>query len=74
MEAGGNRKLKEFFAFYNLNDVYDIKVKYSTLAADYYRRRNYKLSEGKTISEEAPSFEHGRTLLDGRRLNADGEP
>ena len=40
MENGGNKKLQEFFNVYALNDIYDIKVKYSTKATDFYRRRN----------------------------------
>jgi len=54
MEQGGNDKLKDFFALYDLNDIYDIKVKYNTVAADYYRRRNLALSQGQPFEEEAP--------------------
>jgi len=74
MEQGGNDKLKDFFALYDLNDVFDIKVKYNTVAADYYRRRNLALSQGTPFEEEAPDRQAGRTLLDGRRLDANGEP
>lgn len=44
MESGGNKKLQDFFNVYSLNDIYDIKVKYSTKAADFYRRRNAALA------------------------------
>ena len=49
-------------------------MKYNTVAADYYRRRNTSLSQGQPFEEEAPSVEFGRTLLDGRRLDSNGEP
>ena len=74
MEQGGNDKLKDFFALYDLNDIFDIKVKYNTVAADYYRRRNLALSQGTPFEDEAPDRQAGRTLLDGRRLDANGEP
>ena len=35
---GGNHKLNEFFDFYDLNSE-DIKIKYNTNAAYYYRRK-----------------------------------
>lgn len=74
MEQGGNRKLQAFFAEYNLSDVYDIKVKYNTKAADYYRRRNSALAQGQPFEEAAPDVTIGRTLLDGRRLDSNGVP
>ena len=74
MEQGGNRKLQQFFVEYDLNDVYDIKVKYNTRAADYYRRRNLALAQNLSFEEPAPTIEIGRTLLDGRRLDASGVP
>ena len=40
IEEGGNAALRQFFQTYDLNDVYDIKIKYNTKAADYYRRMN----------------------------------
>ena len=66
--------MSAFFSDYELNDIYDITVKYNTFAADYYRRRNLNLSVGLTMKEEAPDLELGRTLLDGRRLDSNGEP
>jgi len=44
MEQGGNDKLRDYLAAYDLNEIQDIKLKYNTLAADYYRRRNLALS------------------------------
>ena len=74
MEQGGNDKLKDFFALYDLNGVSDIKVKYNTKAADFYRRRNNALALGQPFDEEAPDTHSGRTLLDGRRLDVNGVP
>ena len=74
MEQGGNRKLQEFLAQYALTDVIDIKVKYNTRAADFYRRRNLALAQNLTFDESAPEVHIGRTLLDGRRLDVNGTP
>ena len=59
---------------YNLEDVIDIKVKYNTKAADYYRRRNNALAQGQPFEENPPDVHIGRTMLDGRRLDASGIP
>ena len=74
MQQGGNRKLHEFLNVYNLTDVIDIKVKYNTKAADYYRRRNNALAQEQPFEESPPDVQVGRTLLDGRRLDASGVP
>ena len=74
MEQGGNAKLNEFLGIYALTDVTDIKVKYNTKAADYYRRRNNALATGADFDEEQPQVHVGRTMLDGRRLDASGMP
>jgi len=72
IEEGGNAKLKAFFQTYELNDVYDIKVKYNTKAADYYRRMNNAKALMLPFTEEIPSFDEGRTMMDGRKLDKDG--
>ena len=74
MQQGGNRKLQEFLAVYSLSDIIDIKVKYNTKAADYYRRRNNSLALAQPFEESPPEVHVGRTLLDGRRLDANGVP
>ena len=74
MQQGGNRKLHEFLCVYNLDDVIDIKVKYNTKAVDYYRRRNCALAQGQPFEEAPPDVHIGRTMLDGRRLDASGIP
>lgn len=74
MENGGNRKLHEFFSNYSLNDIYDIKVKYSTKAAEFYRKRNAAQAQNQPFEEEAPDIHVGRTLVDGRKLDANGVP
>ena len=72
IEEGGNAKLKAFFQTYELNDVYDIKVKYNTKAPDYYRRMNNAKALMLPFTEEIPSYEEGRSMMDGRKLDADG--
>ena len=37
MEVGGNTKLRTFLQRYDLETIKDVKVKYATKAADYYR-------------------------------------
>lgn len=74
MEQGGNGKLQEFLNKYQLDDVYDIKVKYNTRAADYYRRRNNAMVTKQEFTEAEPALDVGRTLLDGRRLDLNGKP
>ena len=50
----------------------NVSVKYNTKAADYYRR----MLEAKVCDREcdgvAPSYLEGRYLLDGRKLDKDG--
>jgi hypothetical protein len=46
-----------------------VKIRYQTKAADYYRRRNLALATGNTFMEPVPSFEEGRTLLNGSTLD-----
>ena len=72
IEEGGNQKLKAFFQTYDLNEVYDIKVKYNTKAADYYRRMNNAKALMLPFTEEIPAYEEGRTMMDGRKLDKDG--
>ena len=74
MERGGNRALQDFLSEYALTDIVDIKVKYNTKAADYYRRRANALATGQEFTEEQPEVHVGRTLLDGRRLDVNGVP
>lgn len=73
IEEGGNAKLKSFFQTYDLNDVYDIKVKYNTKAADYYRKMNTAKALMLPFTEEIPSYDEGRTMLDGRKLDKEGK-
>ena len=68
LEKGGNVRLREFCEKYNLLDV-EIKLKYQTKALQYYRRKNEALALGKEFTEQEPSLEEGRTLLDGTSLD-----
>ena len=74
IEEGGNGKLREYFQTYELNDVYDIKIKYNTKAADYYRRMNNAKAMMKPFTEEIPTYDEGRVMMDGRKLDKDGKP
>ena len=72
IEVGGNTNLREFFGKYDLHEVLDIKVKYNTKAAEHYRRKiNAKVAD-QEFTEEAPSYDEGRTLTDGRRIGKNG--
>ena len=58
MQNGGNRKFYEFLSQYELQDVKDIKLKYNTRAADYYRRRNLAQAMGsEDFTEELPTID-----------------
>ena len=72
IEEGGNAKLKAFFQTYDLNEIYDVKIKYNTKAADYYRRMNNAKALMLLFTEEIPGYEDGRTMMDGRKLDKDG--
>ena len=74
IEEGGNAKLKAFFQTYELNDVYDIKIKYNTKAADFYRRMNNAKAMMLPFTEEIPTYDDGRIMMDGRKLDKDGNP
>ena len=72
IEEGGNAKLREFFQKYDLDQIYDIKVKYNTKAADYYRRMNNAKALMLPFTEEIPTYEEGRMMMDGRKLDKEG--
>ena len=57
---GGNDKLREYFAKYGLNEVKEIKLKYITMAAQYYRRRNKAIALGEPFGQAELSFKEGR--------------
>ena len=46
----------------------DIKIKYNTIACDFYRRRLDANAKMEAFDEVAPSYEDGRRLLDGSRI------
>ena len=72
IQQGGNGKLAAYFKKYGLDNVYDTKIKYNTKAADYYRRRNNALALDLIFNEDELTYEEGRTLTDGRRLDGEG--
>ena len=72
LSQGGNAKLAEFFDKYDLRSVKDLKVRYSTKAAVYYRKRNAALAMGQAFEEEPPSYEEGRcSSVDGKSIDGD---
>ena len=71
MELGGNTKLRTFLQRYDLETIKDIKVKYATKAVAYYREMLQLRAKNHEINHLAPSFDDGRVLLDGRRLDYD---
>ena len=56
---GGNGKLKEFFDRYDLNEEGQ-NVKYSTVAAHYYKRWILAETKNEAFDEPAPLYEEGR--------------
>lgn len=59
MKHGGNQPLCEFFDKYNLNEE-EIKTKYTTVAAQYYRKKLLALANGQSLMESEPQYEEGR--------------
>merc|ERR1719498_684291 len=56
---GGNAKMREFFDRYDLNEESQ-NMKYSTVAAAYYKRWILAMTQGKEFTEAAPLYEEGR--------------
>ena len=63
--------MRTFLQRYDLETIQDIKVKYTTKAAAYYREKLQASANNKQMKYLAPSFDDGRVLLDGRRLDYD---
>ena len=59
IQNSGNRKLRQYFEKYELNQVDDIPAKYTTKAADFYRRKNLAIVKMELFEEEEPSVEEG---------------
>ena len=59
MALGGNKKLKEFFQIYDLNDE-SVQQRYNTRAADFYRLKLRSMGENIPFDEQNPSYEIGR--------------
>jgi len=52
-----------------LNAEKDMKVRYATKAAAYYRKRNAALATAAEFTEEEPSYEEGRcNMYDGKSI------
>ena len=64
--------MREFLQSFGLDQTKDIKIKYKTKATDFYRRVLEAEVSNKEFTEDLPTFDQGRALLDGRSLDADG--
>ena len=72
IENGGNSRFRAYLEKYDLLKVSDLKVRYSTRAAEYYRQKLEALATGVELEEQEPSIAEGRRLLDGRQLDNNG--
>ena len=63
--------MRTFLQRYDLETIQDLKVRYATKAAAYYREKLQSQANNAQIKYLAPSFDDGRVLLDGRRLDYD---
>ncbi len=68
LQAGGNHRMAEWQGKYKLRDV-DMKVRYTTKAMQFYRRRHEAIALEREFSEAEPSFEEGRKLPTGESLD-----
>ena len=62
VRLGGNKRLREFFDKYDLNQR-DLQEKYFTKAAEFYRKRLQALVNNQDLEEEEPSKEEGIVSL-----------
>ena len=72
MEEGGNTNFRVFLEKFDLYEIDDIKIKYKTKAAAYYRRMLEAKVNQQNFIEIEPSRDEGRSLIDGRRLDENG--
>ena len=63
--------MRTFLQRYDLETIQDINVRYTTKAVAYYRKKLQANAKNEQMSYLAPSFDDGRVLLDGRRLDYD---
>ena len=59
MTLGGNKKFREFFKNYDLNEE-SPQIRIATKAADFYRRQLNAKCSGNTFSEVPPTYDRGR--------------
>ena len=62
MALGGNKKLRDQFQNYDLNDE-TVQIRYNTKAADFYRKYLRGLSENIPMNEGPPDYEVGRAQI-----------
>ena len=63
MSFGGNQDLEEFFEYYVIVDM-DIRDKYRTKAAYYYRELLRSKVEGRVLDKEKPGLEDGSVVVE----------
>lgn len=62
MLVGGNKKFVDFMSIYGLNDE-EIQDKYTTVAADFYRRQLNSLAKNEEFDENIPRINEGCKYL-----------
>ena len=72
MAEGGNSKLRQFLESFGLDKILNIQIKYKTKAIDFYRRVLEAEVTSKEFEDDLPTFDEGRTLLDGRKIDSEG--
>eukprot|EP00826_Nyctotherus_ovalis_P009333 TRINITY_DN12459_c0_g1_i3.p1 TRINITY_DN12459_c0_g1~~TRINITY_DN12459_c0_g1_i3.p1 ORF type:complete len:232 (+),score=41.52 TRINITY_DN12459_c0_g1_i3:72-767(+) len=63
LDTGGNRKFHEFMQTYNLN-IPDIRSKYKSRAAEYYRLQLKAIIERKLFTQIPPNYENGQKSIE----------
>jgi hypothetical protein len=69
MALGGNKKLRDFYQNYDLNEE-NVQMRYNTRASDFYRLKLRCFSENIPFNEEAPNYEVGRDQISNEEARA----
>jgi hypothetical protein len=75
MEHGGNHKLNEFYDKFDLLSQ-DIKIKYNTKAAQWYRKTLAANAFGSpnSFTEPEPDYDEGKKLIESSGAAKEGTP
>lgn len=74
MVVGGNRKLRDFFARYQIYSGTGIGFKYTTLAAKFYREALKGEAEGRPFPTRLPSTQEGQQAYEDRSFAPSSRP